>query len=274
MGKKLYTVERVIRDPSGGFVEEGEVSEYLELDDESDPPSARLYMPGPGVIEGWITAPHDYAFMRRLPANHRVTGVEIFVHQAFSAGTFVEVYGTAISGDPAYDMAIYVSTVDITTTGVKIPLPGPDVGAFETVPRDLVVAAANLGGPPTVGRAHVIVHHVLGAHPGVGIVGGGSSGPGGELPTAHDPVTLGAGSDAALDLAAGQVLTLDLSGIMAALAAPGDLVPSTEDWSGITNASVLRVIDCDALTIDTLADAFATFVADVLATGLFTGQET
>jgi hypothetical protein len=54
--------------------------------------------------------------------------------------------------------------------------------------------------------------------------------------------------------------------LMAAVA----ITPSAEVWTGITNATADRALDCNATTIDELADAFATFVSDVRATGLFT----
>ena len=54
--------------------------------------------------------------------------------------------------------------------------------------------------------------------------------------------------------------------LMAAVA----ITPSAQVWTGITNATEDRALDCNATTIDELADAFATFVSDVRATGLFT----
>ena len=46
------------------------------------------------------------------------------------------------------------------------------------------------------------------------------------------------------------------------------ITPSAEDWGHITNKTEDRTLDCNATTIDELADAFATLVADLVATGI------
>ena len=52
--------------------------------------------------------------------------------------------------------------------------------------------------------------------------------------------------------------------LMAAVA----LTPSAEDWSDVTNKTEDRTMDCNATTIDEVADVLATLVADLVTTGI------
>jgi len=52
--------------------------------------------------------------------------------------------------------------------------------------------------------------------------------------------------------------------LMAAVA----LTPSTEDWGDVTNKTEDRVMDCNATTLDEVADVLATLIADLVVTGI------
>ena len=45
MPEKLYVLDMVASDPSDGFVDAGVAKPYIEFDDSTDPPSARMYLP-------------------------------------------------------------------------------------------------------------------------------------------------------------------------------------------------------------------------------------
>ena len=47
-----------------------------------------------------------------------------------------------------------------------------------------------------------------------------------------------------------------------------DIQPSIEDWSGITNAAELRVLDCDDTSVDEVADVLGTLVTDLRTTAI------
>jgi len=52
--------------------------------------------------------------------------------------------------------------------------------------------------------------------------------------------------------------------LMAAVA----LTPSVEVWTGITNSTEDRTLDCNVTTLDEVADILGTLIADLVATGI------
>ena len=73
--------------------------------------------------------------------------------------------------------------------------------------------------------------------------------------------------DATADLAYVCVDSTEDTAVWSLMAAVA-LTPSAEDWGHITNKIADRAMDCNATTIDEVADVLATLVADLVVTGI------
>jgi hypothetical protein len=73
--------------------------------------------------------------------------------------------------------------------------------------------------------------------------------------------------DVTADLAYVCVDSTENTAVWAIMAVPA-ITPSVEDWGDVTNSTEDRTLDCNATTLDEVADILATLISDLVATGI------
>jgi hypothetical protein len=110
-----------------------------------------------GTLEGWVLDNAQNPILGVLPQFAIVTGVDVWVQEAFNSdGTNLLMVG--------YDALAnaYVTALDVSTTGVKTPTMGSTVGAQDLTERQVEAYYVNGGTEPTTGRAHITIRYIIG----------------------------------------------------------------------------------------------------------------
>jgi hypothetical protein len=59
------------------------------------------------------------------------------------------------------DVDAYVTSLDVSSTGVKAPTMGAPVGTVDATSRSVAAYYTAHGSSPTTGEAHIVVHYIV-----------------------------------------------------------------------------------------------------------------
>lgn len=106
------------------------------------------------AVEGWVTSASQNPTIGVLPANAIVTGVYVWVQEAFTSDGADEI-------TVGYDASAneYITTLDVSSTGVKAPTAGATVKTVDATSRTVEIYYVNGGSEPGAGKAHVLVEY-------------------------------------------------------------------------------------------------------------------
>jgi hypothetical protein len=107
------------------------------------------------VLQVWVTLGAPTPSLGAIPPNAQVMTVDVWVQEAFNAGT-TNLLTIGFTADPDY----YMEDLDVAATGVKTPIATAIIKTVDATGRAAVAYFSQTGGAATTGKALVTLTYV------------------------------------------------------------------------------------------------------------------
>jgi len=114
---------------------------------------------GAGVVHrvaGWVTHAATTLTLSQIPANHVVLRQGIYVAEAFNSDGTDQIKGGRSGDDDAY-----ATLTDVSTTGVKTPTSGAEIGLYSNSARTPIFTYVAGGSAASTGKALCWIEYML-----------------------------------------------------------------------------------------------------------------